>query len=47
MDAPLARALMRKALDEEFSVELPGGSRRYFVVDIQYDVPDSQPEDRG
>ena len=25
MDAPLARALMRKALDDEVKVELPGG----------------------
>jgi len=37
MDAPLARALMRKALDEEFTVELPGGARRYVVVKISYD----------
>ena len=37
MDAPLARALMRKALDEEFSVELPGGARRYVVVKISYE----------
>src|SRR6187402_3711036 len=27
MDAPLARALMRKALDDEVRVELPGGAR--------------------
>ena len=27
MDAPLARALMRKALDDEVTVELPGGER--------------------
>ena len=39
MDAPLARALMRKALDEEFTVELPGGTRRLTIVDIRYDEP--------
>ena len=39
MDAPLARALMRKSLDEEFAVELPGGSRRYTIVDIRYEDP--------
>ena len=39
MDAPLARALMRKALDEEFSVELPGGPRSYVIVDIRYEEP--------
>jgi transcription elongation factor GreB len=37
MDAPLARALMRKALDDEFSVDLPGGARRYVVVKISYE----------
>ena len=37
MDAPLARALMRKALDDEFTVELPGGTRRYVVVKIHYE----------
>jgi len=39
MDAPLARALMRKALDEEFTVELPGGPRTYVIVDIRYEAP--------
>lgn len=39
MDAPLARAMMRKSLDEEFAVELPGGSRRYTIVDIRYEDP--------
>src|SRR4051794_19065399 len=39
MDAPLARALMRKSLDEEFAVELPGGPRRYTIVEIRYEDP--------
>jgi transcription elongation factor GreB len=39
MDAPLARAMMRKSLDEEFSVELPGGARRYTIVRIRYEDP--------
>jgi len=37
MDAPLARALMRRALDEEVRVDLPGGARRYVVVKISYE----------
>ena len=37
MDAPLARALMRKALDEEVKVELPGGSRTLLIVEIRYE----------
>jgi transcription elongation factor GreB len=36
MDAPLARALMRKALDEEVRVELPGGVRTYVITEISY-----------
>jgi transcription elongation factor GreB len=39
MDAPLARALMRKALDDECKVQLPGGERTYCVVDIRYEDP--------
>ena len=36
MDAPLARALMRKALDEEVKVALPGGERTFVIVEISY-----------
>jgi transcription elongation factor GreB len=39
MDAPLARALMRRALDEEFTVDLPGGARGYVIVAIRYEDP--------
>ena len=37
MDAPLARAMMRKALDDEFTVELPGGTCNYVIVQISYE----------
>jgi len=37
MDAPLARALMRRALDDEVRVELPGGSRSFVIVKISYE----------
>ena len=37
MDAPLARALMRKALDEEVRVELPGGVKTWVVTEISYE----------
>ena len=36
MDAPLGRALLGKRLDDEFSVEAPGGSSVYIVVAIRY-----------
>ncbi|HEY7377775.1 MAG TPA: transcription elongation factor GreB [Steroidobacteraceae bacterium] len=36
MDSPLARALMRKAIDDEVSVEVPGGMRTFVVLEIAY-----------
>ncbi len=38
MDAPLARALMRKALDDEVTVELPGGNRTLVIVAVDYEA---------
>jgi transcription elongation factor GreB len=38
MDAPLARALMRRALDDELKVQLPGGERTYVIVAIDYEM---------
>jgi transcription elongation factor GreB len=37
MDAPLARALLGKALDAEVAVNLGGGERRYTIIDIRYE----------
>jgi transcription elongation factor GreB len=36
MDAPLARALLGKRLDDEVLVALPGGEQRYAIIDIRY-----------
>jgi transcription elongation factor GreB len=36
MDAPLARALFKKAVDDEVSIDLPGGRKTYVVVAISY-----------
>lgn len=36
IDSPLARALLKKRIDDEFSVELPGGSTRFAVIAIDY-----------
>jgi transcription elongation factor GreB len=36
MDSPLARALMRKAVDDEVSVDLPGGTRSFVVLEVSY-----------
>jgi transcription elongation factor GreB len=37
MDAPLGRALLRRALDDEIEVALPGGVRRYVIAAIDYE----------
>lgn len=39
MDSPLARALLGRRLDDEFSVELPGGLRRFVIVEVAYPPP--------
>lgn len=36
MDSPMGRALLRRALDDEVSVELPGGARRFIVIAVHY-----------
>ena len=36
MDSPLGRALLRRALDDEVTVELPGGARKFVIVQIDY-----------
>ena len=36
IDSPLARAALRKRVDEEFEVTLPAGPARYAVVSISY-----------
>ena len=38
MDAPLARALMRKAVDDEIELATPGGKRHLTIVGIRYDA---------
>jgi len=39
MDSPMGRALLRRALDEEVTIDLPSGPRRLTVVEIRYDPP--------
>ncbi len=36
MDSPLGRALLRKGLDDEVKVELPGGAKTYVIVGVRY-----------
>jgi transcription elongation factor GreB len=37
MDSPLARALMKKGIDDEVTVEVPGGQRTLVIVDVEYE----------
>ncbi|MFL6547970.1 MAG: transcription elongation factor GreB [Povalibacter sp.] len=37
MDSPLGKALLRKGLDDEVRVEVPGGVKTYVVVEIRYE----------
>lgn len=36
MDSPLAKALLKKTLDDEVAVSTPDGEKRYVIVDIRY-----------
>ena len=36
IDSPLARALLKKRIDDEFSVELPSGLTHVVIVDVRY-----------
>ena len=39
IDAPLARALLKKTVDDEVAVMLPGGRARYWVTAVHYRDP--------
>jgi len=36
IDSPLARALLKKRVDDEVSVELPAGPHTYAIIDVAY-----------
>ena len=38
IDSPLARAALKKRLDDEFEAELPGGRTRFLIVEVRYEV---------
>lgn len=40
VDSPLARALLKKSVDDEVVVRLPGGERSYVVVGVRYEGED-------
>jgi transcription elongation factor GreB len=38
IDSPVARALLKKRIDDEVEVQLPAGPRRVAIIEIAYDV---------
>ena len=40
IDSPLARALLRRRVDDEVAVELPGGARTYVILSVDYEAVD-------
>ena len=36
IDSPLARAVLKKKLDDEFEADLPGGRTRFAVIGVEY-----------
>jgi transcription elongation factor GreB len=36
IDSPLARAMLKKRVDDEFEAQLPGGVQRFVIVDVTY-----------
>jgi len=38
IDSPIARAALKKRVDDEFAVELPSGAARFFIVAVSYEV---------
>lgn len=40
IDAPMARALLKKAVDDEVQVERPAGRGVFYVLSVAYEAPD-------
>ena len=37
IDSPLARAMLKKRIDDEFEAQLPGGTVRFAIIAVRYD----------
>lgn len=40
IDSPLARAMLKKRIDDEFGAELPGGHTRFAIIAVRYPAAD-------
>jgi transcription elongation factor GreB len=36
IDSPLARAMLKKRVDDEFEAQLPGGAQRFAIIEVDY-----------
>ncbi|MGU3846601.1 GreA/GreB family elongation factor, partial [Vibrio diabolicus] len=39
IDSPMARAMLKKQVDEEFTVRTPEGEKEWFINSIEYNKP--------
>jgi transcription elongation factor GreB len=39
IDSPLARAMLKRRIDDEFEAMLPAGPQRFAIVEVQYGAP--------
>lgn len=42
IDSPMARAMLKKQVDEEFTVRTPEGEKEWFINSIEYIQPASE-----
>ncbi len=47
IDSPLARALLKKRVDDEVEAQLPGGPARFAIVAVEYGDPPAPPASRS
>jgi transcription elongation factor GreB len=40
MDSPVARALMKKTIDDEITVKTPKGELNYVIIEVSYQSSD-------
>ncbi len=42
MDSPMAKALLKKQIDDEVTVETPDGGKLYYICSVSYEAPEPQ-----
>ncbi|AVP96883.1 transcription elongation factor GreB [Ahniella affigens] len=47
VDSPMARAMLKKRVDDEFQAQLPGGEMSFVILAVRYEARESQLVDAG